>query len=718
MEPHGNKYQHENKDQGELRQPKSFLPNMYPRYAQFRNLLHLGLRNTQMLKEAEDQLRMEGNSLLAVAVKYKPPQHTKDILELAKKIPGYRFQIVCDGMLDKRPEITLLLLDQLELQQDNINPRSREGHSLLHFAADRDYLEIAEKIVQVSLVRGERSFECLYMGRTPLFIAIQSGSEKVAEFLMQYTDNINPTLDNGATAMHVAAEAGSIKTLDLLMKKFRAKQETIDIRTPCKGSLLHTAAGSGQVAVYQFIRENFIETGGEIYPRDAEGMSPLHFAVMKNKIKMISYLLVQPIAANQYINSGDNHGFTPLHEAVENGYIEATKILLEALLANGETISPITYDAKRSCSPFQSALYKLKKLIKDKAEHSILEKEIENYFDIIELFLKCPSFAEQLSEVVQDNFMSLCVDYKRVNAIKSLLPKLINEWKKGVINNLINIPLWYDIYLGAVFQNSPEILHSILQELPLLDPEQVNLYKKECLDRMLFKQCSIDNNFDIVKPIFAFLKNYEAVENILTWLKGLEKDAKRSNDKILEKFLSYVHQSMIEEPKKLNSFVKKKIKILKAIPWAFQGTATPGNENLLDEIDQCYKALCLFATEAEKSLESCNDISTAEQSALNFERELSSLLEKYQATKQRFFFEETRLKLAEKEGLNTTLQGWENKLRLSLQHSSIKKTKETLDLPYVPNSLKSSLREQYQAFEKDIGFKIRDRSIPSCRELV
>lgn len=225
MEPHENKYD------GEPQQQALTEADLVPEAKrhmseQSYNFFMRALRSKT--QEAQNLLKKDGDFLLSHAAVFKPVQDTKDILAFAATIPGgHRFKIVCQRTLDcHRVDTTLLLLDQVEKQQDNINPCFKGECSLLHSAAAQGYLLVVEKIVQVLVSGGQRNFDSLkYNKRTPLCLAIEYGRKDVAEFLMQYTNDINPALGDGTTAMHRAAEQGSITTLDLLRKHIQDLQK-------------------------------------------------------------------------------------------------------------------------------------------------------------------------------------------------------------------------------------------------------------------------------------------------------------------------------------------------------------------------------------------------------------------------------------------------------------------------------------------------------------
>ena len=708
MEPYENESKDPQRDQGNIL--KGVLPTHLPEtYKFFKNALENG--NTGAAKSL---LREEGDLLLTYAAVYKTPQETKEILALAEKVPGHRFTIPYNTLACEQTNIdtVLLLLCQLEKQQDDINPCSDEGHYVIHYAAENGYLLVVQKIVEVLLARGKRDFESLqFKGRNALFLAIEAGQADVAEFLMSHTENINPVLDTyscplamdiGTTAMHVAASWGKLKTLELLIKKIRAKNEKIDVRT-CHGiSLLHSAASNDQIETYEFIEQALLKIGEEIYPVDRLKNTPLHVAITTNKFNMIKHLLKKYIARKISINIEGHHGETPLHLAVKRGHVKVIAQLINSLLSVGETISPM---ACGSITPCQLAISDILVTRENtQISSAAKEKRIVNGLDIIELFLQPPSFNEPfLCEFSKNSIFSLCILYKKKNAVKFLLNKLIEIWHqdRAALRD-IDVWLWSDISLGAIFLNNPEILDSLLQHLSFCDVAQFDFFKIENIQQTL-KQAADANNVNIIKPIIDFLRKHDAPVNIAKFFEDLKKDATRSKNETFKKFLSRSYEFFLNGQKKIDTLLDKKLNILKTVlAPPFKGECTVGNEDSFAKMQNAYEALYSFKQELANLSQNKMKVKDIETQIDSLEKDLPVLIESYQAAKQHFFSEESRLESDRKKQLKGVVKDWENQLRLCLQQSSVQKTKEGLDLLYVPRSLKKDLQAKNQAFEQAV----------------
>ncbi len=161
-------------------------------------------------------------------------------------------------------------------------------------------------------------------GRTPLYLAIESGHQGIVKQLLEMPAvDINIPNKDGVTPLHIATykgEHGIVKRL-LLMPALKKLIEDKDKVTP-----LHLAATYG----HSEIVKTFLANGMKNHP-DKWGFTPLHRAAEKGHETIVQQLLH---LSNVNVNSFTIDGITPLHWAAFHGREKIVDILLSTLGIN------------------------------------------------------------------------------------------------------------------------------------------------------------------------------------------------------------------------------------------------------------------------------------------------------------------------------------------------------------------------------------------------
>jgi ankyrin repeat protein len=143
-------------------------------------------------------------------------------------------------------------------------------------------------------------------------------SEVKARICSKTDVNMQNTL--GSTALHIAAENGHAKAVDLLI------QHNADVHTTVyetKFSCLHCAAlgGNGEVL------ESLIKEGAPLDARDNDARTMLHVAAQQGNSSVPDILSKYD---STLLEAKDNSGSTPLHTAALAGHASFVKALLKA----------------------------------------------------------------------------------------------------------------------------------------------------------------------------------------------------------------------------------------------------------------------------------------------------------------------------------------------------------------------------------------------------
>lgn len=157
----------------------------------------------------------------------------------------------------------------------------------------------------------------LLNGYTALHMAARTGNEVVARLLIRAGADVNATaMGNRVTPLHVAAQTGHLPVVRLLLSAGAAiDQPTV-------------------AAAVVYGRDRVVETllkhGANIERRDAAGDTYLHLAVLSGRVDMVNLL----VRYGAKVDAKDGNGLTPLSLAVGDEAVTA------ALRGNGAKDAP------------------------------------------------------------------------------------------------------------------------------------------------------------------------------------------------------------------------------------------------------------------------------------------------------------------------------------------------------------------------------------------
>eukprot|EP00301_Raphidiophrys_heterophryoidea_P007556 c12910_g1_i2.p1 GENE.c12910_g1_i2~~c12910_g1_i2.p1 ORF type:complete len:1642 (+),score=461.47 c12910_g1_i2:343-5268(+) len=156
-------------------------------------------------------------------------------------------------------------------------------------------------------------------GDSGLHLACDKLHEEVAVLLVKEVGvDVNAQNNNGETALHTAAQRGSLSLLELLLDN--NSNPTIPDNngtTP-----LHHAAARGS----QNIVEKLLECGADPEAVDGHDQMPLHLAAYAGHTAVVSLLLA---SRQNLIDAVTDLGESPLHLAVSNGHMGVVEVLLK-----------------------------------------------------------------------------------------------------------------------------------------------------------------------------------------------------------------------------------------------------------------------------------------------------------------------------------------------------------------------------------------------------
>ncbi|MEG4517237.1 MULTISPECIES: ankyrin repeat domain-containing protein [unclassified Microcoleus] len=212
----------------------------------------------------------------------------------------------------------LLMLD--------INAIDQSGNTPLHLAVDRGSQDIAELLI----ANGARVNVRNENGQTPLYRAIAIGHNEIAALLINNGTDVNNIDGSGTTPLHKAAHYGNVEILKLLI----AKGAEINIQDNQRKTPLDIALDLKlQDTVALLISKN-----PDVNSEDEYGSNLLHIAV-DFKLKDVAKQLM---AKGAFVNAKNNLLQTPLHLAVAQG----SQDIAELLIANGARVNARNADGQ------------------------------------------------------------------------------------------------------------------------------------------------------------------------------------------------------------------------------------------------------------------------------------------------------------------------------------------------------------------------------------
>ena len=152
----------------------------------------------------------------------------------------------------------------------------------------------------------------------PLYYAVMLGFRELAKHLIvKHPEHVNARGGREGNPMHVAARAGHVSILALLLEHGANVDDRDLTYTPLHQASFYGALESGRC---------LLDHGADINARDYDGWTPLLLAAYQGHVELVGMLLKR----GAEINPHDNYSRrTPLHWAVVKRSIQAVRLFLE-----------------------------------------------------------------------------------------------------------------------------------------------------------------------------------------------------------------------------------------------------------------------------------------------------------------------------------------------------------------------------------------------------
>lgn len=201
----------------------------------------------------------------------------------------------------------LSLAHQLVAQGSDVNQRTPQGATPLHFAARSGQFTITRLLLQ----HGAAS-QAIYQSEwTPLHFAAKGGHVDIAELLLQHGAPVNG-LEGNITPLHIAVQEHHRRMASFLL----AHGATVQSSFKEGWTALHVAAQTGDTDMTRLL----LDSGAPIDATNTIGITPLHSAALSGQRDLTHYLLSRGATCSlptQPLQSPSSAKFTQLYAALQ-----------------------------------------------------------------------------------------------------------------------------------------------------------------------------------------------------------------------------------------------------------------------------------------------------------------------------------------------------------------------------------------------------------------
>ena len=203
------------------------------------------------------------------------------------------------------------ILELLINKEANLNEVSKDGNTVLHFAAMEGHSEIAGFLIEIGASVNAKNLD----GQTPLYLAAKSKQYSTLKLLIKNRANVDELCPD-LSALHIAAVNGDEELAKIVIDN----KADLNIKTATKGEtpLLHA------ISNHQNVADLLIRSGGDVNLSDKNWI-PLTKAIDYNKTECVRHLIEKEADLNMI----DPKGWTPIKKAILKDNLDILRLLID-----------------------------------------------------------------------------------------------------------------------------------------------------------------------------------------------------------------------------------------------------------------------------------------------------------------------------------------------------------------------------------------------------
>ncbi|XP_056378121.1 transient receptor potential cation channel subfamily A member 1 isoform X2 [Hyla sarda] len=206
--------------------------------------------------------------------------------------------------------------------------------SPLHLAIHMHYNHIVEALLDNSStdvnIQGE-------LGNTPIMQACYKDNSEALLMLFKRDAKLCRRNKIGCFPIHMTAFAGSLKCMDLILKKGEefgfSIEDHINFTDNEKSSPLHVAVQNGRLEIVKAC----VRYGAKVDLKQIDNATPLHFAATQGATEIVKFMISSYTGENKIVDLPDGNNETPLHKSCLFDHVE----LAEYLISMGANIDSV-----------------------------------------------------------------------------------------------------------------------------------------------------------------------------------------------------------------------------------------------------------------------------------------------------------------------------------------------------------------------------------------
>lgn len=204
----------------------------------------------------------------------------------------------------------------------NLNVANVAGYMPLLSAAAAGHTEIVRTLIEAG---ADKSTHLIEGGLDALQIAVFSGHQETAEYLLAQGFDINKVSESGENYFHAVAMSGNVGLVKLgIDRGINPDIPNKNGETPLQRAVMSLFLGGMTPQKAEIIRM-FIANGADVNHRDNNGETPLSRALSTGNNEVVSIL----VNAGANVNNVNRENESSLFEAVSQGNIDNVRTLIQ-----------------------------------------------------------------------------------------------------------------------------------------------------------------------------------------------------------------------------------------------------------------------------------------------------------------------------------------------------------------------------------------------------